>query len=157
MLFFHSLCNLKQVKCNLSNVQYQTGGSKDLIWDQMSHLWELWLYAQRYCHLVVGVNVLRIGFSLTPLGLKRHTQDIGHVQSIQPNIPIQFLQVLWSMLREYPCLSTCIEPPRKYIRHWISVLTQTWWSPTFGWMKASLITTNILFQRIYRLLCTLLK
>ena len=40
------------------------------------------------------------------------------------------------------------EPPTTYIRHWISVLPQTWWSPTVGWMKASLITTNVLFQRI---------
>ena len=71
-----------------------------------------------------------------------------------PNLtpPCNFSQVLWSMLREHPCLSMHIEPPRTYIRHWISVLLQTWWSPTVGYMKASLITTNVLFQRIYKLL-----
>ena len=54
------------------------------------------------------------------------------------------------MLREHLCLSMHIEPPGTYIRHWISVLPQTWWSPTAGWMKASLKSTNVLFQRIYQ-------
>ena len=79
-------------------------------------------------------------------------QDTGHAQSTQPNTPCTFSQVLWSMLGEHPCLSMCIEPPRTYIKWWISVLPQTWWGPTVGWIKASLIATNVLFQRIYQLL-----
>ena len=63
-----------------------------------------------------------------------------------------YSQVLWSMLREHHYLSMCIEPPRTYLRHWISIFTQTWWSPVADWMKASLNSTNILFQRIYKLL-----
>ena len=40
---------------------------------------------------------------------------------------------------------------RTYIRHRKSVLPQTQQSPTVGWMKACLITTNVLLQRIYKL------
>ena len=86
------------------------------------------------------------------LQIRRRVQNIGHAQSTQPNTPCIFSQVLWSMLREHPYLSMHIEPPRTYIRHWISVLPQTWWSPAVGWMKASLISTNVLFQRIFQLL-----
>ena len=53
------------------------------------------------------------------------------------------------MLREHPCLSRHIDPPRTYTRHWFSVLPQIWWSATVGWMKVSHITTNVLFQKIY--------
>ena len=122
-----------------------------------------------------------IGSSLTSPGLKikRHVQAIGHAQNIQPssptplnklntpiqlsqpNTPCNFLQVLWSILREHPCLSMHIEPPKTYARHSISVLLQTWlyfssssdlMTSSCGWMKTSLIATNILFKRVYQLL-----
>ena len=54
------------------------------------------------------------------------------------------------MLREHLCLSMHIESLRTYVRCWISVLPQTWWSPTVGWMKARLNSTNVLFQRFYQ-------
>ena len=65
---------------------------------------------------------------------KRHVQGIGHAQNTQPsspsslnqpNIPIPLSQpstpcncshILWSMLREHPCLSMHIESLRTYIR-----------------------------------------
>ena len=71
---------------------------------------------------------------LIPQGLKIN----GHVQRNHPLTMLSppnltplytFSQVLWSMLREHKCLSMCIEPPRTYIRCWISFLSQTWWSP----------------------------
>ena len=54
----------------------------------------------------------RILLIIPGLKIKRCAQDIGHDQSTQPNASIQFSQVLWSMLREHPCLSMHIEPPR---------------------------------------------
>ena len=46
-----------------------------------------------------------------------------------------------------------IEPHRTHIRHSISVLPQSWWSPAVGWMKVCLQQpNNVLFQRIYQLL-----
>ena len=65
------------------------------------------------------------------------------IQISQPNTPIQFSQVQWSMLREHPCLSMCIEFPRTYIRHSISGLPQTWWSPAVVGCKL------MLFQQMF--------
>ena len=67
-------------------------------------------------------------FLNTPgLKIKRHAQAIGHAQNAhpspptplnqpndpiplsQPNTPCNFSQVVWSMLREHPCLSICLE------------------------------------------------
>ena len=59
----------------------------------------------------------RVLLNTPALKIKRHTQAIGHTQNIPPNSPIplsqsntpcNFSQVLWSMLREHPCLRMCI-------------------------------------------------
>ena len=107
----------------------------------------------------------RVLLNISGFKIKRHAQAIGHAQTIQPNTPMplnqpntsitlnqpntpmQFSQFLWIMLREHPCLSMYMEPPRTYIRCWISFLPQTWWSPAVvGWKLV--ISTNVLFQRI---------
>ena len=67
----------------------------------------------------------RVLLTTPGLKIKRDVHDIGHAQPTQPNTPMQFSQALWSMLREHPCLRMCIEPPRTYIRHRISVFLQT--------------------------------
>ena len=55
----------------------------------------------------------RVLLNTPDIKIKRHAQDIGHAQNAQPNsptplsqpnTPCNFSQVLWSMLREHPCL-----------------------------------------------------
>ena len=99
-----------------------------------------------YSYIVFNTPGLKIN------GHAQGTPSIGHAQCTQSNTPCKFSQVLWSMLREHHCLRMYIEPPRTHIRCWISFLPQTWWSPIVGWMKASLNSTKVLFQRIYQLL-----
>ena len=45
-----------------------------------------------------------------------------------------------------------IEPPRTYIRCSISVIPQTWWSPSMVGWRLVLYSTNVLFKIIYQLL-----
>ena len=49
------------------------------------------------------------------LKLKRHVHDTGHALPIQHNTSYNFSQVLWSILREHPCMSMHVEPHRTYI------------------------------------------
>ena len=65
--------------------------------------------------------------------------------------PCTISQVPWSMLSPNLGLSMSIELPRTHVRRLISILPQTWWSLAVGWMKASLNSTKVLFQRIYNL------
>ena len=115
--------------------------------------------------IFLAFSVLTVVFNLILTGaiplLMHPSGNIGDSCSCKtldmpslPNLttPCTFLQILWSMLREHLCLNMHIEPPRTYIRHWISVLLQTWCSWTVGWILASLIATNVLFKRIYQLL-----
>ena len=91
-----------------------------------------------------------MGQSSSGLKIKRHAHDIGHVQSTQPNTPCTFSQVLWSILREYPCLSMHKKHPGTYMTLNFSFsLKPDEIHLLVGW-KASLITTNVLFQRIYK-------
>ena len=85
-----------------------------------------WLYTKYN----IRVRYICVHFwSLTLLN-----QPNTHIPLNQPNTHMQFSQVLWSMLREQPCLSMCIKPPRTYVRCSTSVVCQTWWSPTVvGW------------------------
>ena len=78
---------------------------------------------------------------------KYKVHPISHSQSPQPNTPMQFSQVPWSMPRLHLGLNMHIELHRTYIWHLISVLPQTWWGPAFGWMKASLVASNLLMNR----------
>ena len=59
----------------------------------------------------------RVFLNTPGLKIKRHAQDNGHAHSTQSNTPMHFSQVLWSMLREHPCLSMHIEPPRTHTRY----------------------------------------
>ena len=84
-----------------------------------------------YIYLLWGsMHMLRQRCSLSML--HRTCEKIAWACPINLTSLWNFSQVLWSMLRENHCLSMCIEPPRTYIRCWISVLPQTWWSPTAG-------------------------
>ena len=95
-----------------------------------------------------------IEYFLMPLGLKikRHEQDIGHAQSAQPNIPIHYYTGSMEHAQRTPLSEHAHRTSQNIYKVLVSVLPQTWWSPTVGWMKASLISTNFLFQTIYQLL-----
>ena len=54
----------------------------------------------RTCEKLHGDRVL---LNTPGLKIKRHAHDIGYAQSPQPETPIQYLQILWSMPREHLC------------------------------------------------------
>ena len=94
----------------------------------------------------------RVFLNTPGLKINTHAQDtspIGYAHSIQPNTLMHIFTGSMEHAQRTP-LSMHREPPRTYIRHWISVLPKTWWSPTVGWMKTSLNSTNVLLMRIYQ-------